>query len=174
PGPMRTGGDGVPADPRGKVLSRAELVGRYGRPRTERVVFTNGCFDILHRGHVEYLFAARALGDRLVVGLNADASVRRLKGPERPVNGEEDRAMVLAGLAAVDAVTVFEEDTPLALIEALLPDVLVKGGDYRLEEIVGAPQVAAAGGEVVIAPLVPGRSTTSILQRARRGDDDGR
>jgi rfaE bifunctional protein nucleotidyltransferase chain/domain len=160
-------------DPRDKILSRDELVHRLGRPRCERVVFTNGCFDILHRGHVEYLFAARALGDRLVVGLNSDPSVRRLKGPERPVNPEEDRAIVLAGLAAVDAVTLFEEDTPLELIRALLPDVLVKGGDYRFDQIVGAPEVVEAGGEVVIAPLVPGRSTTSILKRARQGDADG-
>jgi rfaE bifunctional protein nucleotidyltransferase chain/domain len=161
-----------PVPPRDKILSRDELVHRFGRPRCERVVFTNGCFDLLHRGHVEYLFAARALGDRLVVGLNSDPSVRRLKGAERPVNGEDDRAMVLAGLAAVDAVTVFDEDTPLSLVEALLPDVLVKGGDYRFEEIVGAPEVVAAGGEVVIAPLVPGRSTTSILQRVQKGDPD--
>src|SRR5688500_12492295 len=111
----------LPPDPREKILSRAELVERYGRPRQERVVFTNGCFDILHRGHVEYLFSARALGDRLVVGLNTDDSVRRLKGPERPVNAEDDRAVVLAGLAAVDAVTLFEEDTPLELVQALLP-----------------------------------------------------
>jgi rfaE bifunctional protein nucleotidyltransferase chain/domain len=163
---------GPPVPPRDKILSRDELVHRFGRPRCERIVFTNGCFDILHRGHVEYLFAARALGDRLVVGLNSDPSVRRLKGAERPVNGEDDRAMVLAGLAAVDAVTVFGEDTPLALVEALLPDVLVKGGDYRFEEIVGAPEVVAAGGEVVIAPLVPGRSTTSILQRVQKGGPD--
>ncbi len=164
----------LPLPPAEKILSREELVHRFGRPRRERIVFTNGCFDILHRGHVEYLFAARALGDRLVVGVNSDPSVRRLKGPKRPVNPEEDRALVLAGLAAVDAVTLFGEDTPLDLIAALLPDVLVKGGDYRFEEIVGAPEVAAAGGEVVIAPLVPGRSTTSILHRMQQGESDGR
>ena len=154
-------------DPASKLLTRAEMVARLGRPRTQRVVFTNGCFDILHRGHAEYLRAARSLGDLLVVGLNSDDSVRRLKGPSRPVNLQEDRAYVLASLEAVDVVVVFEEDTPRDLIAALLPDVLVKGGDYRLEEIVGAREVAAAGGEVVIAPLVPGRSTTSILQRGR-------
>ncbi len=149
-----------------KIVTRDELVARLGRPRSERVVFTNGCFDVLHRGHVEYLESARGLGDLLVVGLNTDDSVRRLKGPSRPVNPEDDRAYVLAGLAAVDYVTFFAEDTPRDLIAALLPDVLVKGGDYRKEDIVGGAEVEAAGGEVVVAPLVPGRSTTAILQRA--------
>jgi D-beta-D-heptose 7-phosphate kinase/D-beta-D-heptose 1-phosphate adenosyltransferase len=149
-----------------KIVGREELVARLGRPRSERVVFTNGCFDVLHRGHVEYLESARSLGDLLVVGLNTDDSVRRLKGPSRPVNPEDDRAYVLAGLAAVDYVTFFAEDTPRDLIVALLPDVLVKGGDYRREDIVGGAEVEAAGGEVVVAPLVPGRSTTAILQRA--------
>jgi D-beta-D-heptose 7-phosphate kinase/D-beta-D-heptose 1-phosphate adenosyltransferase len=148
-----------------KVLTRDELVRRFGRPRTGTVVFTNGCFDVLHRGHVEYLAAARSLGDVLVVGLNDDASVRRLKGAPRPVNPEEDRALVLAALASVDAVTVFDEDTPRELIAALLPDVLIKGGDYTVETIVGAEEVIAAGGRVVVAPIVPGRSTTAILQR---------
>jgi D-beta-D-heptose 7-phosphate kinase/D-beta-D-heptose 1-phosphate adenosyltransferase len=149
-----------------KIVGREELVDRLGRPRSERIVFTNGCFDVLHRGHVEYLESARGLGDLLVVGLNTDDSVRRLKGPTRPVNPEDDRAYVLAGLAAVDYVTFFAEDTPRDLIVALLPDVLVKGGDYRKEDIVGGAEVEAAGGEVVVAPLVPGRSTTAILQRA--------
>ncbi|HEY0155601.1 MAG TPA: D-glycero-beta-D-manno-heptose 1-phosphate adenylyltransferase [Longimicrobium sp.] len=149
-----------------KIVGREELIARLGRPRSERVVFTNGCFDVLHRGHVEYLESARGLGDLLVVGLNTDDSVRRLKGPSRPVNPEDDRAYVLAGLAAVDYVTFFAEDTPRDLIIALLPDVLVKGGDYRKEDIVGGAEVEAAGGEVVVAPLVPGRSTTAILQRA--------
>jgi D-beta-D-heptose 7-phosphate kinase/D-beta-D-heptose 1-phosphate adenosyltransferase len=149
-----------------KIVRREELVARLGRPRGERVVFTNGCFDVLHRGHVEYLESARRLGDLLVVGLNTDDSVRRLKGPTRPVNPEDDRAYVLAGLAAVDYVTFFAEDTPRDLIVALLPDVLVKGGDYRKEDIVGGAEVEAAGGEVVVAPLVPGRSTTAILKRA--------
>jgi rfaE bifunctional protein nucleotidyltransferase chain/domain len=163
-----------PPDPAAKIVPRDELVARLGRPRDAKVVFTNGCFDVLHRGHVEYLAAARALGDVLVVGLNTDDSVRRLKGPSRPVNGEDDRAYVLAGLAAVDYVTHFGEDTPRDLIAALLPDVLVKGGDYRKEDIVGAAEVEAAGGRVVVAPLVPGRSTTSILQRVREGKtEDG-
>lgn len=149
-----------------KIVGREELAARLARPRSERVVFTNGCFDVLHRGHVEYLESARRLGDLLVVGLNTDDSVRRLKGPSRPVNPEDDRAYVLAGLAAVDYVTFFAEDTPRDLIVALLPDVLVKGGDYRKEDIVGGAEVEAAGGEVVVAPLVPGRSTTAILNRA--------
>jgi rfaE bifunctional protein nucleotidyltransferase chain/domain len=160
-------------DPQRKLLDRERLLERFGRPRSQRVVFTNGCFDILHRGHVEYLAAARSLGDVLVVGLNTDESVRRLKGPGRPLNAEDDRAVVLAGLESVDAVVHFDEDTPLNLIRALLPDVLVKGGDYSVDTIVGAREVVDAGGEVVIAPLLPGRSTTSILERAREGEIDG-
>lgn len=156
-------------DPAAKVVSRADLLSRLGRPRDAKVVFTNGCFDVLHRGHAEYLAAARALGDVLVVGLNSDDSVRRLKGPDRPVNGEEDRAYLLAALASVDYVTVFGDDTPRDLIAALLPDVLVKGGDYTRETVVGADEVEAAGGRVALVPLVPGRSTTSILERARKG-----
>jgi D-beta-D-heptose 7-phosphate kinase / D-beta-D-heptose 1-phosphate adenosyltransferase len=151
--------------PEAKILDRAILLRQHGRPRAGRLVFTNGCFDLLHRGHVEYLFAARRLGDRLVVGVNADDSVRRLKGGGRPVVPLADRLYVLAGLACVDAVVPFAEDTPRQLIAALLPDVLVKGGDYRAEDVVGAEEVRAAGGEVVIMPLVEGRSTTSILQR---------
>jgi D-beta-D-heptose 7-phosphate kinase/D-beta-D-heptose 1-phosphate adenosyltransferase len=151
-----------------KVLERDALVERFGRPRADTVVFTNGCFDILHRGHVEYLARARALGDRLVVGLNSDRSVRALKGEGRPVNPVEDRAVVLAALASVDAVTIFDDDTPRDLIAALLPDVLVKGGDYREEDVVGRAEVLAAGGRVEIAPLLPGRSTTNLLSRARQ------
>jgi D-beta-D-heptose 7-phosphate kinase/D-beta-D-heptose 1-phosphate adenosyltransferase len=150
---------------REKLHDLASLLERFGRPRTGTLVFTNGVFDVLHRGHVEYLEAARALGDHLVVGLNGDASVRRLKGPTRPVNPQEDRAVVLGGLAAVDAVVLFDEDTPLRLVEALLPDVIVKGGDYQPDTVVGAREVVAAGGRVVIAPLREGRSTTRIVQR---------
>ena len=153
--------------PAAKVLDLPGLLERFGRPRGDRVVFTNGCFDILHRGHVEYLDYARGLGDRLVVGLNTDRSVRQLKGPGRPINPEDDRAVVLAALSSVDAVVLFDQDTPREVIAALLPDVLVKGGDYRPEEIVGAAEVTAAGGRVVVAPLVPGRSTTGIVQRAQ-------
>lgn len=155
-----------------KIVSRSVLLSELARPRASNVVFTNGVFDILHRGHVEYLEHARSLGDLLVVGLNSDASVRRLKGQDRPVNSEADRAAVLAALAAVDRVTIFEEDTPFELIRALLPDVLVKGGDYRVETIVGAPEVLAAGGRVEVAPLVPGRSTTRLIQRTRGIIDD--
>ncbi|MFZ1538274.1 MAG: D-glycero-beta-D-manno-heptose-7-phosphate kinase [Chromatiaceae bacterium] len=131
----------------------------------ERVVFTNGCFDLLHVGHVSYLELARRQGQRLVVGLNTDASVRALKGPERPLIGEQDRARVLAALAAVDAVVLFDAATPLELILALHPDVLAKGADYREEEVVGAPEVKSWGGQVVLIPLVDDHSTTGIIQR---------
>ncbi len=162
----------TPRTPAGKVLPRAALLERFGRPRTGTLVFTNGCFDLLHRGHVEYLYAARALGDALVVGLNSDDSVRRLKGPDRPLNALDDRAVVLAALECVDAVTAFTEDTPLALIRALLPDVLVKGGDYTPETVVGRAEVEAAGGRVAIVPLVPGRSTTGTIERLRTGNSN--
>lgn len=132
------------------------------------VVFTNGVFDLLHPGHVDVLTGARAQGDHLVVGVNSDASVRRLgKGPERPVRTEAERAYVLAGLAAVDAVVVFDEDTPLELVRVLQPDVIVKGGDYAPETVVGADVVRARGGRVVIIPLTPGQSTTSIIETLR-------
>jgi D-beta-D-heptose 7-phosphate kinase/D-beta-D-heptose 1-phosphate adenosyltransferase len=132
-----------------------------------RVVFTNGVFDILHAGHVTYLEEARALGDVLVVGLNSDDSVRRLKGPTRPVNTQEDRARVLGALRCVDHVIVFDDDTPLAVITALIPDVLVKGGDYTRDTVVGADVVEHYGGSVVIIPLLEGRSTTSIIARSQ-------
>ena len=135
------------------------------RRRGDRIVFTNGCFDILHAGHVGYLEAARDRGDRLIVGLNSDASVRGLKGPSRPVNDQDDRARLLEALACVDAVVVFDNETPLDLIVALRPDVLVKGGDYTEPRIVGAPEVRAWGGEVAIIPLLEGRSTTRLLDR---------
>lgn len=153
--------------PGDRVLERGEAVRRHGPSRDHRLVFTNGCFDLLHRGHVACLTAAAALGDRLLVGVNSDASARRLKGPGRPVQPEGDRAFVLAGLRAVDAVTVFDEDTPLALIRALVPDVLVKGGDYEPGEVVGREVVRRAGGEVRILPLEPGRSTSELLRRIR-------
>lgn len=138
------------------------------RAAGKRVVFTNGCFDILHAGHVTLLEAARAEGDLLVVGLNADSSVRRLKGPERPINTEHDRACVLAALRAVDAVVVFAEDTPAELIRRLAPDVLVKGGDYTVDTIVGADFVQARGGRVVVIPLVEGRATTAVVSKIRQ------
>ncbi|MFO7893077.1 MAG: D-glycero-beta-D-manno-heptose 1-phosphate adenylyltransferase [Longimicrobiales bacterium] len=161
---------GVPG-PEARILDRETLLELYRRPRGERVVFTNGCFDILHRGHVEYLYAARALGDSLVVGVNTDASVARLKGPGRPVVPLEDRMYVLAGLGCIDAVTPFDEDTPRELIAALLPDVLVKGGDYEPDQVVGATEVADAGGETIILPFIEGRSTTRIIRRLQNRDD---
>jgi len=150
---------------RPRVLSRDTLLVCFGWPRDRTVVFTNGCFDLLHPGHVEFLAEARALGDALVVGLNSDASVRRLKGAGRPWVVEADRAAVLAGLRSVDAVTLFDEDTPLELISALLPDVLVKGGDYDLNGIVGRDAVEKAGGEVRVLPFVEGYSTAEIIAR---------
>ena len=131
------------------------------------VVFTNGVFDLLHSGHIDVLTAARAEGDALVVGINSDESVRRLKGPTRPVRNAAERAYVLAGLAAVDAVVVFEQDTPLDLVRALEPSVIVKGGDYTPDSVVGAPEVRAGGGRVVIVPLTPGQSTTAIIEKLR-------
>lgn len=161
----------APTPPREKILTREQLLRELGRPRRLRVVFTNGCFDILHPGHVEYLYEARTLGDVLVVGLNTDDSVRRLKGPDRPLNAEESRAIVLAGLGCVDVVTPFDEDTPRALVAALQPDVLVKGGDYRAEDVVGREEVEAAGGIVTILPFRAGHSTTGLVSRIRRTDD---
>ena len=132
-----------------------------------RLVFTNGCFDLLHPGHVDLLARARALGDGLILGLNSDASVRRIKGAERPVVAERERAFVLAGLASVDFVVLFEEDTPLNLITAVRPNVLVKGGDWSVERIVGREVVESLGGTVVSLPLLPGYSTTALIQRIR-------
>jgi len=134
-----------------------------------RIVFTNGCFDLLHPGHVRYLTAARALGDVLVVGLNSDASVTRLKGAGRPVLRAAERAEVLAGLAAVDHVVVFEDDTPRALIAAIAPDVLVKGADWAEKDIVGRDDVVARGGRVERITMVDGMSTTELLRRIREG-----
>ncbi len=137
------------------------------RLNAHKVVFTNGVFDILHAGHVMYLEAARAMGDVLVVGMNTDESVRRIKGPARPVNAEQDRAFVLAALRCVDHVELFDEDTPLNLITLIMPDVLVKGGDYTRETIIGADEVEANGGIVATIPLLDGRSTTNIIAKAR-------
>lgn len=152
-------------DAEGRVLSRDELLRRYGRPRSYRLVFSNGVFDLLHKGHVASLEAARSIGDVLVVAVNSDASTRRLKGPDRPVQSEEDRAYILASLRVVDAVIVFDEDTPGGLIEALLPDILVKGADYEGKTIAGADAVIAAGGELRLIELEPGRSTTGLIQQ---------
>lgn len=153
-----------------KVLTSAQLVPILDRARKEkkRVVFTNGCFDLLHVGHTRYLQAARALGDILVVGVNSDASVRSLnKSPDRPIVGEAQRAEVLAALDAVDYVVIFTEPDPLNLITALQPDVLVKGGDWAVERIVGREVVERRGGTVRSIPLVPGISTTALVQRIR-------
>ncbi len=139
------------------------------REKGATVVFTNGCFDVLHAGHVRYLTKARAMGDFLVIGLNSDASVRRLKGNGRPINTEDDRAEVLDALRAVDAVTIFDEPTAEALIEIVRPDVYVKGGDYTLETLPEAKIVKEYGGRVEFVPLVEGRSTTNVIERIRSG-----
>jgi rfaE bifunctional protein nucleotidyltransferase chain/domain len=146
------------------AASREEAVERRARI-AGKVVFTNGVFDLLHSGHIDLLTAARSAGDALVVGMNTDASVRRLKGDERPVRNEAERAYVAAALEAVDMVVMFDEDTPLELVVALRPDVIVKGGDYTVDSIVGAREVQEWGGEVVVVPLSPGQSTTSIIER---------
>ena len=150
-----------------KICDLAALQARVQRWREhgERIVFTNGCFDLLHAGHVTYLEAARKNGDRLVLGLNTDRSVRALKGPSRPVVHELDRARVLAALEAVDAVILFDGDTPLALIEAIHPDVLVKGSDYSENEVVGGAEVKSWGGRIALIPIVPGRSTSGIIEK---------
>jgi D-beta-D-heptose 7-phosphate kinase / D-beta-D-heptose 1-phosphate adenosyltransferase len=148
-----------------KICQLAELVGRVERwrDRGERVVFTNGCFDLLHAGHVACLEQARRLGERLIVGLNSDRSVRELKGPARPLICQEDRARVLAALAAVDAVVIFDDKTPLALIRTIRPDILAKGADYSADQVVGADFVKAHGGRTVLVPLVEGRSSSAII-----------
>ena len=155
-----------------KILTPDEARVVRGRLRAarRRLVFTNGCFDILHVGHVRYLQAARALGDALLVAINSDAAVRALKGDARPVMNERERAEMLAALAAVSYVTVFDALSPRALIAELLPDVLVKGGDYGLDEIHGREEVEAAGGRVLALPFVEGASTTDIIERIRKAN----
>lgn len=143
-----------------KQVCRWKLLGR-------KIVFTNGCFDILHKGHLELLTQAAAMGDVLIVGINADDSVRRLKGDERPVNDENFRGLLLASLMIIDAVCIFPEDSPLELIQIILPDLLIKGGDYELATVVGAEDVIKNGGEVKIIPLVAGYSTSKIIQKIR-------
>jgi D-beta-D-heptose 7-phosphate kinase/D-beta-D-heptose 1-phosphate adenosyltransferase len=157
------------------ILRRDELRRLRERLRAEgrRLVFTNGCFDLLHVGHVRYLREARALGDALLVAINSDRSVRALKGAGRPLMNEAERAEVLAALAAVDFVTVFDEDSPRALIAELLPDVLVKGGDYAPAEIHGREETEAAGGHVLSLPYVEGASTTSIIQKIKDSPEPG-
>ena len=167
-------GDHIPsraqrASPKGAVVSRRELVALRDTWHTagKVVVFTNGCYDLLHRGHVRLLEQARQMGDVLVLGLNSDASVQRMKGPSRPLMCESDRAAVAAGLAAVDCVTIFDEDTPRELIAALLPDVLVKGADWS-HFIAGREEVEAAGGVVTTIPLEAGFSTTNLVEKILR------
>jgi D-glycero-beta-D-manno-heptose 1-phosphate adenylyltransferase len=154
----------------GRVLSRlraVELVAELRRSG-KTVVFTNGVFDLLHPGHVRYLETARSLGDALIVGVNADASVRRNKGPSRPVTPEGERAEVLAALASVEAVVIFPEDTPAEIVKALQPDILVKGADWPADQIVGRDTVEARGGRVVLVPVEAGHSTTTIVERVRQ------
>ena len=160
-------------DPMGQVMGREELIEERGRRRREgkRVVFTNGCFDLLHPGHVRYLRQARSLGDLLVVALNSDASVRVLKGAGRPILNQDERAEVMAALEVVDYVTIFDEETPGELIARLLPDVLVKGGDWPIESIVGREEVEAAGGRVLSLPYLEGSSTSEIVERIRGKSD---
>jgi D-beta-D-heptose 7-phosphate kinase/D-beta-D-heptose 1-phosphate adenosyltransferase len=151
----------------GEVVVHTDLLKIRERLKREgkKIVFTNGVFDIVHRGHVEYLTKAKALGDVLLIGMNTDASVQRLKGPRRPVVSQDDRAFVLAALRAVDYVCLFDEDTPYNLIKAVVPDVLVKGSDWAIDDIVGKDIVEAAGGKVQTIDYVPNRSTTNIIQK---------
>lgn len=153
-----------------KIYTREELLKQVARWRFlgKTISFTNGCFDILHSGHIASLSEAAREGDLLIVGVNTDASTKRLKGDERPVNNENSRALLLASLAIVDAVTLFEEDTPFELITAIMPDVIVKGGDYTLDQMIGAKEVIANGGRVVINPIVEGFSTTGIIEKIRK------
>jgi rfaE bifunctional protein nucleotidyltransferase chain/domain len=149
------------------TLTEAKTRRSTWKQKNQLVVFTNGCFDILHLGHVDYLEKARQTGSKMIVGVNADASVRQLKGPTRPVNNEYARARILASLEFVDMVIIFEEETPLNLINALQPDILVKGDDYAIDTIVGAKEVIANGGKVITIPLVPSYSTTNIIQKLK-------
>lgn len=152
-----------------KILNRDILKNRVAmwRFQNQKIVFTNGCFDLLHKGHIEYLSKARDLGDILIIGLNTDDSVRRLKGDGRPMQDEKTRALVLASLRFIDVITLFNEDTPYELIDIVRPDVLVKGGDYAEEQIVGAELVKASGGVVVTIPLTPGHSTSGLIEKLR-------
>jgi rfaE bifunctional protein nucleotidyltransferase chain/domain len=156
----------------GKLIDTEEAARLFtaGFRKKNRIVFTNGCFDLLHRGHIYYLSRARDLGDLLVVGLNSDGSVARLKGEGRPLNDQKARAEVLGALVMVDYVILFEEDTPLNLIRKIRPDMLVKGGDYKVEEIVGHAEVTSWGGKVITIPLLEGYSTTSIIESRQKGN----
>lgn len=150
-----------------KIILPSQWESIRTREHYQKVVFTNGCFDLLHRGHITYLAQARDLGDCLVVGLNTDASVKRLKGPTRPINHEDDRALLLAALSAVNYVVLFDEDTPLQLIHQICPDILVKGGDYAIKDIVGAEWVIQKGGSVQTLPFVDGYSSTNLIHQIK-------
>lgn len=154
-----------------KIVTLEELAAKLAalRSHTPRpsVVFTNGCFDLVHRGHVDYLSQARDMGDLLIVGLNSDSSVRRLKGPSRPISNQRSRAEVLAAFAFVDHVVLFDDDTPLRLIETLAPDILVKGADYSRDNVVGADFVERHGGRVALIPLIAGESTTALVEKMK-------
>lgn len=150
-----------------KMVSQTQITLLRKSLDGKKIVFTNGCFDLLHPGHVEYLCRARDLGDLLWLGLNSDASVQRLKGPSRPINSIEDRARVLAGLGCVDLISGFEEDTPLELISKIKPSIHTKGGDYKKENLPEYPLILSLGGEVVILPFLEGKSTTAILEKAK-------
>ena len=154
-----------------KIFSPEQIIQRVMQWQVigKKISFTNGVFDILHQGHIFSLTAAAKEGDLLIVGLNSDSSTKRLKGEGRPVNNEQSRALVLASLVMVDAVVIFEEDTPLELIKSIMPDVLVKGGDYSVEQVAGAKEVIANGGRVIINPVVEGFSTTAIIQKMKEG-----
>ena len=153
-------------DPAAKVRN-LEGARAWRAEQAGRTVFTNGVFDLLHPGHVDVLLGARRLGDALIVGVNSDASVKRLKGPDRPIRTEAERAYVLAAFEMVDCVVIFDEDTPIELVKGLRPDVLVKGGDYSEATIVGAPEVRGWGGDVRVIPITPGHSTTNLVNRLR-------
>ena len=150
-----------------KLLSTAERMRKVNTLRLlgKKIVFTNGCFDIIHAGHIDYLQKAKSLGDYLILGLNSDSSVRRLKGEARPINHEQDRAFVLSAMQCVDCIVLFSEDTPIDLIETITPNVLVKGGDYTLDNIVGAQETIARGGRVEIIPFLAGRSSSAIIEK---------
>lgn len=152
-----------------KILQEQELVSKLRHHRNDfgKIVFTNGCFDLLHPGHVDYLYAAKALGDSLIIGINDDASVRGLKGENRPINQLSDRMVILAALACSDIVVPFSEATPKLLIESISPDILVKGGDYTIDTIVGATHVKSYGGEVIVIPFKEGYSSTKLIQKIK-------
>lgn len=156
-----------PLEQKIKSLYEVILLTKNWKAQGQRIIFTNGCFDILHEGHVRYLTEAKSKGDKLIIGLNSDASVKKLKGPNRPINNEKARAVILAALAAVDLVVLFNDDTPSVLIDAILPDVLIKGGDYKPEDIVGYDTVISYGGQVLSLQYYEGNSTTQTIAKLK-------